>query len=275
MKRRGNVISPIDSINSIVEMLIQTDSSVEDGEIVWVRSAQALFVYRVNSGLTPDNVNVIASLYGNGVWQRLLTGSSSSGVLDQATWFVDPIAGSDTNTGLTAGTALKTNAELARRWGIGTRLIGQAYSVTWVSGTGTGDPVVMDVIMGPAATLTLKGTTTVALSSTLTGFTATNRAGQVMNALVDTTVASFAAHVNKPYTITSGARAGTSGFIMAATGANTARVTSTCTSVNGVVTRTTPAAPDPYTTTGSPESHCRGMPDADRSSCPSIADRRW
>jgi hypothetical protein len=71
VKRRGNVISPIDSINTIVEMLQQTDYTVEDGETVWVRSTLALYVYRVNSGLVPDGVNVIASLYGNGVWQKL------------------------------------------------------------------------------------------------------------------------------------------------------------------------------------------------------------
>jgi hypothetical protein len=71
MKRRGNVISPIDSINTVVEMLQQTDYTVEDGETVWVRSTQAMYVYRVNSGLVPDGTTVIASIYGNGVWQKL------------------------------------------------------------------------------------------------------------------------------------------------------------------------------------------------------------
>jgi hypothetical protein len=77
MKRRGNVISPIDSINTIVEMLIQTDFTVEDGEIVWVRSEETLFVYRVNSGLVPDGLDIIASIYGNGVWQRLDVGTGT------------------------------------------------------------------------------------------------------------------------------------------------------------------------------------------------------
>jgi hypothetical protein len=71
MKRRGNVVSPVDSINTLVEQLQQTDFTVEDGETVWVRSEQTLFVYRINSGLVADGVNVVASLYGNGVWQRL------------------------------------------------------------------------------------------------------------------------------------------------------------------------------------------------------------
>jgi hypothetical protein len=78
MKRRGNVISPIDSINSIVEMLQQTDYTVEDGETVWVRSTQAMYVYRVNSGLVPDGANVIASLYGNGVWEKLNVSAAAS-----------------------------------------------------------------------------------------------------------------------------------------------------------------------------------------------------
>jgi len=71
MKRRTNVISPVDSISAIVEQLQQTDATVEDGETVWVRSEETLFVYRVDSALVPDGVNVVASLYGNGVWQRL------------------------------------------------------------------------------------------------------------------------------------------------------------------------------------------------------------
>jgi hypothetical protein len=73
MKRRTNVISPIDTVNTLPEMLIATDSSVEDGEIVYVRSTQAFYVYRIGSGLVPDGVNVIASIYGSpaGVWVLL------------------------------------------------------------------------------------------------------------------------------------------------------------------------------------------------------------
>jgi hypothetical protein len=120
MKRRGNVISPIDTISTVVEMLQQTDSTVEDGEIVWVRSEQTLFVYRVNSGLIPDGTTVIASLYGNGgVWQRLTFGVS---FLGQSAWFVDPTNGNDASSGKTSATAIRTLAELGRRWGIVTNI---------------------------------------------------------------------------------------------------------------------------------------------------------
>jgi len=71
MKRRGNVISPVDTINTLQEMLVGTDFTVEDGELVYVRLGQQWFVYRENSGLVPDGVNVIAPAYGNGVWQIL------------------------------------------------------------------------------------------------------------------------------------------------------------------------------------------------------------
>jgi hypothetical protein len=79
MKRRGNVLSPIDTIDTLQEMLVATDSSVEDGEQVYVRLTQQWFVYRVNSGLTPDGINVIASLYGEGVWQLLNIGPGGTG----------------------------------------------------------------------------------------------------------------------------------------------------------------------------------------------------
>jgi hypothetical protein len=68
MQRRTNVIRPVDSISTLVEQMQQTDSTVEDGEIVWVRSTQQLFLYRVNSGLVPNGTTIVASLYGSGVW---------------------------------------------------------------------------------------------------------------------------------------------------------------------------------------------------------------
>jgi len=115
MKRRTNVPSPVDSLVTQVEQLQQTDSSVEDGEFVWCRATQCLWVYRVNSGLVADGITVVASLYGNGVWQRLET-SSAAGVA-QLNWFIDPVNGNDSNNGLTAATALKTDAERQRRMG--------------------------------------------------------------------------------------------------------------------------------------------------------------
>jgi hypothetical protein len=68
MERRGNVVSPVDTISTLVEMLQSTDSSVGDGETCWVRSTQQLFLYRLNSGLVPNGTTVVASLYGAGVW---------------------------------------------------------------------------------------------------------------------------------------------------------------------------------------------------------------
>jgi hypothetical protein len=74
MRRRTSIVSPIDTINTLVEMLIQSDSTVEDGEICWVRSEQTLYVYRINSGLVADNITIVGSLYGTGVWVRLDVG---------------------------------------------------------------------------------------------------------------------------------------------------------------------------------------------------------
>ena len=142
MKRRGNVISPIDSIDTIVEQLQQTDSSVEDGETVWVRQTQCLWVYRINSGLTPDGLNVVASLYGNGgVWQRLATGTS--GGVAQTTWFIDSTNGNDDNNGLTSATALKTDAERQRRIGTWPLWTASEYHLRYLNDVPSTDPVII------------------------------------------------------------------------------------------------------------------------------------
>jgi hypothetical protein len=73
LNRRGNLLNPLDTANTSGEMLVATDSSVQDGELCYVRSEVAngpVFAYRVNSGLVPDNVNIFRALYGPGVWQR-------------------------------------------------------------------------------------------------------------------------------------------------------------------------------------------------------------
>jgi hypothetical protein len=142
MKRRGNVISPVDSISSTVEMLIQTDSSVEDGEIVWVRSEQCLYVFRQNSGLIPNGTTIVGSLYGNGVWVQL-PGTSSAGVMSQLTWFIDSVNGNDANSGQTAATALKTDAERQRRMGTTPFWNAGAYHLRYLNDVGVNDTVVL------------------------------------------------------------------------------------------------------------------------------------
>jgi hypothetical protein len=220
MKRRGNVISPIDSINTVVEMLQQTDSSVEDGEIVWVRSEQTLFVYRVNSGLIPDGATVVASLYGNGgVWQRITFGVS---FLGQNAWFVDPTNGNDASSGKTSATAIRTLAELARRWGIVTN-INVPTTVTILGSVSATDPLNLEVRLYPGGKLTFVGTTTVVASGTFTAVTAINRGTQTPMSVQDGAV-NWAPHVGRQLFIPSGANVNGVAFIAKNVGGGVARV---------------------------------------------------
>jgi hypothetical protein len=240
MKRRGNVISPIDSINTVVEMLQQTDSSVEDGEIVWVRSAQCLFVYRVNGGLAPDGVNVVASLYGNGVWQRQL---ASSNVLGQTAWFISE-AGLSSNSGLTASSPI-TELERQARWG----RTAQSSANTTVTYLDTPSVICnYDWRNGPeAANLTITGVTTQAKTGTITVVTALNRGTQTPWSITGTGLG--AADVGKIIRITAGARVGAYARIAKDLGANAVRIspfgTASLTSFQGF-TPVTPQVNDPF-----------------------------
>jgi hypothetical protein len=160
MRRRTNVPSPVDSINTLVEQLQQTDSSVEDGEIVWVRSTQCLWVYRVNSGLVANGTDVVASLYGNGVWVRSNMTLGATGDLLQTAWFIDPTNGNDANDGSTLATALKTDAERQRRWGSIARIVAPT-TVTYTSSPPATDKVNYDVMYMEGASLTITGTPTI------------------------------------------------------------------------------------------------------------------
>jgi hypothetical protein len=77
MRRLTNVPAPVDTVNTLQEMLVGSDYTTEDGELVWCRSEQTLFVYRRGSSLTPDGVDVFQALYGDGVWLRLNVGTGT------------------------------------------------------------------------------------------------------------------------------------------------------------------------------------------------------
>jgi len=178
VKRRTNVPSPVDSLVTQVEQLQQTDSSVEDGETVWVRSTQCLWVYRVNSGLTPNGTDVVAALYGNGVWVRSNLTLGAAGDLLQTSWFIDPVNGNDTNSGATLALALKTDAERQRRWGPSTRLVAPT-TVTYASSPPSTDKVNYDVAYLDGASLTVQGTPTIVKPNiTLSAVTTLDRATQ-------------------------------------------------------------------------------------------------
>jgi hypothetical protein len=254
VRRRGNVIAPIDTISTLVEMLIQTDSSVEDGETVWVRSVQKMYVYRVDSGLVPNGTTIVASLYGNGVWQQIVSGGGGDAILVQPNWYLNAITGDDANDGATPLTPIQTNAELAVRWGTGVRLANQIYLVEWQTPMPSADPAFIDAIVGPNALLILSMDSEQHLAGTLTGYDPTDRPTQTMNQMVDTGVASFVPFLGQIVQFTSGPAQFGFARILAEPAANTARLTTPVfTDGAGGVTRTPdPGIGDEYVIQGIP-----------------------
>src|SRR5579872_1245038 len=112
-----------------------------------------------NIAITPSNLDAHAGPTGFGGNAFLLNGTNltqswvttQQSALTQAAWWIDPQAGSDSNTGVTSGTPLKTWAELVRRWGTNAPFLAQTTTVTFLSsqipGTTPNDPIVWRPVM--------------------------------------------------------------------------------------------------------------------------------
>ncbi len=74
-------------------------------------------------------------------------------------WYIDPINGSDTNDGLSSGSALKTHSELERRWGPEFPLLFSTFSahVNILGNLPASDPISIKVTLPANAWLTYKG----------------------------------------------------------------------------------------------------------------------
>jgi len=119
------------TVSSIGELQTVHVAELQEGVWAWVQDAGGgvgAYFTLVKSLAAPvpvaDGVNVVAPLSGSPVagaanarWFRSTTAPVAPFVWStQTAWFIDPTNGSDTNSGLTAGTAIKTWAELRRRW---------------------------------------------------------------------------------------------------------------------------------------------------------------
>ncbi|HTQ41663.1 MAG TPA: hypothetical protein VMI75_02825 [Polyangiaceae bacterium] len=113
--------------------------------------------------------------------------------LSQATWFVDPVNGKDTNDGSTPATAIQSFAELSRRWGKGNVLTpaGGTTTVTLLNSAPPSDPLNFNVGLN-GTTLAFVGTVLSETPLAVTAVRAKNRAANTPWALTLTsTAASF------------------------------------------------------------------------------------
>ena len=140
--------------------------------------------------------------------------------LTQSTWYVDSVNGNDANTGATAGTALKTLAELTRRFQA--RLLAQDTTIN-LSGTFT-NFLSLRCSITQGKTLTVQGTMTQASAGSITAaFVAYAPATNVDAKLTDATQ-TWATQVDRRIRMTSGAAADSIAWVLKDLGANVARV---------------------------------------------------
>lgn len=113
----GNVISVAD----IAALAAYTPTApLAAGAVAWVRSLRTYWTFEPSAATVPtDGISVITSSAGGAT--RWLRSAYADAVwrIGHNTWHVNPVTGNDENEGSTALTALKTLAELARRWGLG------------------------------------------------------------------------------------------------------------------------------------------------------------
>lgn len=161
----------------------QNDLSLDNGCFLYVNTVRSIFILDRTSTQPVDGITVVATLSGVGRWLRLPIAHPSW--LSQATWFIDPAAGDDENVGSTAAAALKTHAELTRRWstdfstvvGIDSAVIKpiKLITVTLLGSLPASDPINLKVSLGPNTLLAYVGTPTPVRVGTFTAVTVKNR----------------------------------------------------------------------------------------------------
>lgn len=112
---------------------------------------------------------------------RVLRGDPDA--LTQANWFIDAVNGKDTNDGATAGTALKTAAELSRRLGASARIYPpvnaaafyRLWTLTILSNLPTTDPLNIDLVLGQNVAAIIKGGGTLPVEQAGTFTAVTNK----------------------------------------------------------------------------------------------------
>jgi hypothetical protein len=150
--------------------------------------------------------------------------------LTQNTWWIDPAAGSDANDGLTEPTAIKTFAELARRWGPGLPTVPQNTTIHVLGDVPVTDPIQIQISIPDDVLVEVKQeTTNIVRSGTVTAVVAMNPAAQQPWVVTDTSVANWAAEIGMRLRVTSGPNVGIISWVAKDLGAAAARISNTVT----------------------------------------------
>lgn len=184
-----------------------TTALLPTGTQVYVQNIQAGFTFDATSTAAADQISVVSAV-GPGRFFRNMVPSAELQL--QTTWFIDPVAGFDENTGLTAGTALKTDAERQRRVQAGGLWpIVADTTITYLNNVPTTDPVIIICQLAANGFLRFKGVATVTYTSPGGGFTAVTNLNRAANTPSAVTEAGLGAgRVGQRIRTTSGASSG-------------------------------------------------------------------
>jgi DNA-binding beta-propeller fold protein YncE len=109
----------------------------------------------------------VVYLPGTGVDWQYIQGTSDTKWLSQATWYIDPIAGNNENSGIDSGHPIKDCDEIQRRWG-NNAIIPQAVTINVLNNI---DHIFLKAIpYDNTCKLTVKGTVTPILTTTISAF---------------------------------------------------------------------------------------------------------
>ena len=132
-----------------------------------------------------DDINrrlaVLEELVGLANAKGAAAAASQARAQAQTAWFIDPVAGSDTASGLTAETALKTYAELALRWGTTQPTFSAVVTITFLNNNVVSDPLVLEPILIGNGGFLVQGTLQPIGTATLGTWTAKNKAAGTTN----------------------------------------------------------------------------------------------
>lgn len=205
-----------------------------DGFLIYVRSLRSYFSLERASSLAPDGITAIA---GRGVagsaWVRLPIAHPAWAQI--ADWYINATTGDDENDGQSDGTALRTFAELSRRWGDNTidlpaPNVGGTHKVCTVNirTSLTNDPISHAFRLGPINYVCFRGAVDATLQSgTFTAVVAKNPAANQPVQLTDSALATsnaWAATLGHRIRVTSGSNTNATAWVAKDLGAKQARI---------------------------------------------------
>lgn len=217
----GSSVAPVANVAALAAL---DDTNLYDGQTVFVQTFKQRFTLERTSTLTPDDVSVVDTFSGDGVWVRNL--QAVEDWVEQTDWYLDYSAGNDENAG-TSLAPIKTIAEWYRR----TRGL-FASVITTLHLVGTTWPAADPFLGYPLTAIKsgivfmLVGTRTVSRSGTFTSAGAVPvPAANTASTATDNTVANWDTDIGKLIVVTSGATSGSFAWVLKDLTAGVARVT--------------------------------------------------